>query len=66
MASEKVRDVLLPTAEEAEAKLRDTGAVRFCDPPLDQVRVLTRDEAVQRLVAWMSGRMPDPCPPKGQ
>jgi hypothetical protein len=66
MASEEVRDVLLPTAEEAEAKLRDTGAVRFCDPPLDQVRVLTRDEAVQRLVAWMSGRMPDPCPPKGQ
>jgi hypothetical protein len=66
VASEDVRDVLLPTVEEAEAKLRDTGARRVCDPPLDQVRVLTRDEAVQRLVAWMSERIPDPCPPKGQ
>jgi hypothetical protein len=66
MPSEEVQDVLLPTVAEAEAKLRGSGTLRFCDPPLDQVRVLTRGEAVQRLVAWMSGRRPDPCPPKGQ
>jgi murein DD-endopeptidase MepM/ murein hydrolase activator NlpD len=65
-ASEDVREVVLPTVEEAEEKLRAMGALRSCDPPLDQVRVLTRDEAVQRLEAWMSGRKPAPCPPRGQ
>jgi hypothetical protein len=66
MASEDVRDVLLPTTEEAEAKLRATGSLRHCDPPLDQVRVLTREEAIDRLVGWMSGQSPVACPPLGQ
>ncbi len=63
---EDVREVFLPTAEEADAKLRDIGARAACNPPLDQARVLTRDEAVHRMVSWMSGQNPQPCPPPGQ
>jgi murein DD-endopeptidase MepM/ murein hydrolase activator NlpD len=64
--TEDVREVFLPTAEEADAKLRGMGARGVCNPPLDQARVLTRDEAVHRLVSWMSGENPEPCPPPGQ
>jgi hypothetical protein len=66
MESEDVREVVLPSPEEADAKLREMGAREACNPPLDQVRVLTRQEAVHRIVAWMSGRNPQPCPPPNQ
>lgn len=63
--SEEIRDVMLPSPADADAQLRDIGAREFCNPPLDEVRVLTRGEAVGRLAAWMSGKNPEPCPPRG-
>jgi murein DD-endopeptidase MepM/ murein hydrolase activator NlpD len=64
--TEGVPDVFLPTAEEAEAKLREIGALAACSPNLDADRVLTRAETVVRLVAWIEGRSPDSCPPPVQ
>jgi hypothetical protein len=63
--SEGRREVLLPAAGEADAMLRDLGARDYCNPPLDHGRVLTRAEAVTRLVAWLSGANPEPCPTRG-
>ena len=64
--TEGVPEVFLPTAEEAEAKLREIGALAACNPSLDDDRVLTRAETVIRLVSWVQGRSPEPCPPPVQ
>ncbi|HEX6145230.1 MAG TPA: M23 family metallopeptidase [Acidimicrobiia bacterium] len=55
--------VFLLSAEEAEARLRSIGAVEECKPPLDGERLLTRAETAIRLVSWMRGVDPEPCPP---
>lgn len=60
--TEGVPDVFLPTVDEAEAKLRQIGARAACNPALDDDRVLTRGETVIRLVSWIQGRNPEPCP----
>jgi murein DD-endopeptidase MepM/ murein hydrolase activator NlpD len=65
VASEDTRDVLLPTTDDADAKLRAIGARDYCNPPLDETRILSRQEAVGRFVAWMSGENPEPCPQRG-
>jgi hypothetical protein len=64
--TEGVPDVSLPTVDEAEAKLRDIGARAACNPSLDDDRVLTRAETAIRLVSWIQGRNPEPCPPPVQ
>jgi hypothetical protein len=61
--AEGVPAVSLPTADEAEAKLRQIGARDACNPPLDNDRLLNRAETVIRLFSWTQGRNPDPCPP---
>jgi hypothetical protein len=65
LAAEDTRDVMLPSPEEADAHLRANGARDYCNPPLDQVRVLTREEAVHRLAGWMSDANPQPCARRG-
>jgi hypothetical protein len=65
LAAEDTRDVMLPSPEDADAQLRANGARDYCNPPLDQVRVLTREEAVYRLAAWMSDANPQPCARRG-
>ena len=55
--------VFLLSAEEAEARLRSIGAVEACKPPLDGERLLTRAETTIRLVSWIRGVDPVPCPP---
>lgn len=55
--------VFLLSAEEAEARLRSIGALEACRPPLDGERLLTRAETAIRLVSWMRGVDPLPCPP---
>ncbi len=63
---EGLPDVVLPTADEAEAQLREIGARAGCNPSLDNDRVLTRAETVIRLVSWIQGRNPESCPPPVQ
>jgi hypothetical protein len=55
--------VFLLSAEEAEARLRSIGALEACKPPLDGERLLTRAETAIRLVSWIRGADPEPCPP---
>jgi murein DD-endopeptidase MepM/ murein hydrolase activator NlpD len=55
--------VFLLSAEEAEARLRSIGALEACKPPLDGERLLTRAETAIRLVSWIGGADPEPCPP---
>ncbi|MGH8944389.1 MAG: M23 family metallopeptidase [Acidimicrobiia bacterium] len=64
--TEGVPEVFVPTAQEAEAKLREMGARAACNPSLDNDRVLTRAETVVRLVSWIQGRNPESCPPPVQ
>jgi hypothetical protein len=59
-------EVFLPTADEAESRLLEIGARAACNPALDGGRVLTRAETVVRLVSWIQGAKPEPCPPPGQ
>jgi hypothetical protein len=66
MAAEDTRDVVLPSPEEADARLRALGVRAACEPPLDQERILSREEVVDRFVAWISGEPAGPCPPRGQ
>jgi murein DD-endopeptidase MepM/ murein hydrolase activator NlpD len=65
LATEDTRDVMLPSPEDADTQLRVSGARDYCNPPLDQVQVLTRGEAVRLLAAWVAGKNPDPCPTRG-
>lgn len=65
LASEDTREVMLPSPEDADLQLRANGARDYCNPPLDQVRVLTREEAVVRLAAWIAGDNPHPCARRG-
>lgn len=55
--------IFLLSAEEAEARLRSIGALEACKPPLDGERLLTRAETAIRLVSWIRGVDPEPCPP---
>ena len=54
--------VFLPSAQEADARLRAIGAREACNPPLDDQRLLTRAETMVRLVSWIQGANPEPCP----
>jgi hypothetical protein len=51
----------LPSAADAETRLRAEGAIEACNPPLDGNRLLTRQETMIRLVSWGSGLNPEPC-----
>jgi hypothetical protein len=53
--------VSLPSAGDAETRLRAEGAMDACNPPLDDQRLLTREEALIRLVSWIGGSNPEPC-----
>ncbi|HSK07366.1 MAG TPA: M23 family metallopeptidase [Acidimicrobiia bacterium] len=55
--------VFLLSAEEAEARLRSIGALEACKPPLDGETLLTRAETAIRLISWVRGADPEPCPP---
>lgn len=59
-------EVFLPTVDEAELRLHEIEARGACNPALDAARVLTRAETVQRLVSWVGGTNPEPCPPPPQ
>ena len=53
--------VSLPSAEDAEKRLRAEGALGECNPPLDAHRLLTRGEALTLLSSWARGSNPEPC-----
>ncbi|MGH8913503.1 MAG: peptidoglycan DD-metalloendopeptidase family protein [Acidimicrobiia bacterium] len=53
--------VSLPSAEDAEERLRAVGAIESCNPPLDSHRLLTRGETLTLLAAWVEGSNPEPC-----
>jgi hypothetical protein len=64
-ATEDTRDVMLPSPADAETQLRNIRAREFCNPPLDEVQVLTRGQAAHLLANWLSGVNPEPCRLKG-
>ncbi len=53
--------VNLPSAEDAEKRLRAEGALGECNPPLDAHRLLTRGETLTLLASWVRGSNPEPC-----
>jgi len=53
--------ISLPSAADAETRLRAEGAIEACNPPLDGDRLLTRQETMIRLVSWIRGLNPEPC-----
>ncbi len=58
--------VSLPSAADAEARLRSEGAIGACNPTLDDQLLLTREQALISLVSWMDGVNPEPCSPAPQ
>lgn len=58
--------VNLPSAEDAERRLRAEGAIGECNPQLDAHHLLTRDEALTLLASWARGSNPEPCSERSQ
>jgi hypothetical protein len=53
--------VNLPSADDAEKRLRAEGAIGECNSPLDNHHLLTREEALTLLASWVLGANPEPC-----
>jgi len=51
----------LPSAVDAELRLRTEGAIQACNPALDDQRLVDREEALTLLVGWVRGLNPEPC-----
>ena len=58
---DELPSINLPSAADAETRLRAEGAIEACNPPLDANRLLTRQETMIRLVSWIRGLNPEPC-----
>ena len=54
--------IRVPSAFEAESRLRLLGALESCHDSLDGEHILSRAEALDRLAWWALGLSPDPCP----
>ncbi len=46
---------VLPDAADAELTLRNAGVVGECRPPLDDQRLITREEALTSMLRWVLG-----------
>jgi hypothetical protein len=51
----------LPSADDAEKRLRAESAIGECNPPLNADHLLTRAEALTLLASWVRGSNPEPC-----
>jgi murein DD-endopeptidase MepM/ murein hydrolase activator NlpD len=58
--------VPLPSSEAAEERLRQDGVIEECNIPLDDERLLSRQETLLLLVSWVDGVNPEPCLLPGQ
>jgi hypothetical protein len=58
---ESAPTVRLPTAGDAEARLREDGMLGECNPPLDDTGLVSRDRALLLLVSWIQGVNPESC-----